>query len=181
MAFNINEFRAKLAQGGARPSQFEVILTPPAFAGLNIEDFTFKCKAAQLPTSTLGMIEVPYFGRRIKIAGDRTFEDWTVTVINDEDFAARNALEAWQTAIASYTTNTNNVRNGGAGASPNSYVGKALVNHYGKEGNIIKTVELINVFPTNIAAIDLNWESSDTVEEFTVTLAYDYFNAGNLT
>jgi len=92
MAFNVNEIRAQLTAGGARSSLFQVQFSNPANAAANLK-VPFLVKAAQIPASTLGTIEVPYFGRKVKIAGDRTFAEWTVTVINDEDFLIRNAME----------------------------------------------------------------------------------------
>lgn len=156
-------------------------MTAPAFAALNIEQFSFMCKAASHPESTIGKIEVPYFGRKINVAGDRMFADWQVSIINDETFDVRSALERWQSAMASFTTVPGSQRFLGAQANPNSYVGGALVNQYGKEGKVVKTYTLVNVFPLNIGAIDLNWEQNDTIEEFPVTFAYDFFtSASNL-
>lgn len=175
MAFNVNSFRAAMNGSGARPNQFEVIMTPPPFAALNVEKFAFMCKAASLPTSTVNKIEVPYFGRKINMAGDRIYEDWNVTIFNDEAFDVRNALERWQSAIASHATIGNSQRQLGANANPNSYVGGALVNQYGKNGRVIKTYTLVNVWPTTIASIELDWEQNDTIEQFQVTFAMDYF------
>ena len=91
MAFNINEIKSQLALGGARPSLFQVTLTNPVNAAADLK-FPFMCRAAQMPASTLGTIEVPYFGRKVKIAGDRTFAEWTVTLIQDEDMIVRNSI-----------------------------------------------------------------------------------------
>ena len=98
---NINDFKAKLAGGGARPNQFKVTMPFPGYAqvGGEIEDLAFLCRATVIPAMTVGNINVPFRGRQIKIAGDRTFEDWNVTVINDTDFKLRNAFERWQNGI----------------------------------------------------------------------------------
>lgn len=175
MAFNVSQFRSKLQKGGARANLFEVVLTAPAWVGLSTEQAAFMIKAASLPTSTVGKVEAPYFGRKIALGGDRTFEDWTITVINDETFDLRQAFERWQSGIASHTTNNNALRGLGADANPFSYVGKALVNQYSKDGSIVKTYELVNVWPVTVNAIDLSWETNDSYEEFTVQLAMDFF------
>lgn len=152
-------------------------MTPPAFAGLSVEQFSFMCRAASLPASSVGLIELPYFGRRIKLAGDRSFEDWTVAVYNDETFDLRNALEKWQTAIASHTTETGAQRVLAATSSPNSYTGKALIQQFAKDNatSPIKQYELVNVWPQQISSIDLGWDQVDRIEEFNVVFSFDYF------
>jgi hypothetical protein len=164
MTFSINEFKSQLQFGGARPSLFEVQITNPI---LPVADFRvpFMVKAAQIPASNLGSYEVPYFGRKVKYAGDRTFEDWTVTVINDEDFAIRNAMESWSNAINSHSTNLR--------ALPQNYKSDGQVIQFGKDGTPIRQYTFRGMFPLNIASIDLNWETTDTIEEFTVTFQYD--------
>ena len=129
MAFSINQFKSELVGGGARPSLFQVQITNPI---LPIADFKipFMVKAAALPASSLGSYVVPYFGREIKYAGDRTFEDWEVTVINDEDFAIRNAMEAWSNAINSHIANTR--------ALPQQYKSDAIITQYGKDGQTLR-------------------------------------------
>ena len=104
MAFNINEIRSQLALGGARPTLFQVNITNPANAAADLKS-PFLIRASQVPASTLGFIEVPYFGRKVKIAGDRTFAEWNVTVINDEDFLIRNSMEEWMNTINSHLGN----------------------------------------------------------------------------
>ncbi len=180
MAFNLNDFRAKLVGGGARSSLFEVIITPPAFVGLDIEQFSFMCKAGSLPGSVIGRPELAYFGRRIKLGGDRVVEDWTVTAYNDEPFDIRNAFERWQSAIASHTTSPNALRSNGASSNPNSYVGQAVVNQKGKTGETIKSYKMINCWPTVISGIELDWGANDQIEEFTITLAYDLFDSDSV-
>jgi hypothetical protein len=176
MAFNVNEFRAKLEKGGARSNLFEVVLAVPvAAAAFPTEEFTFMCRATSLPASRVGVISVPYFGREVKMAGDREFDDWNVTVINDETFDVRNAFERWQSAVASYATVGNNQRQLGVTSNPNSYVATAAINQLGKEGDVVKTVQIINIFPQEIGAIELSWDQSTEIETFDVTFAYDYF------
>jgi len=164
MAFNINEFKSQLVGGGARPSLFEVRITNPI---LPIADFKvpFMVKAAGLPASNLGSFTVPYFGRQVKYAGDRTFEDWTVTVINDEDFAVKNAMETWSNAINSHASNTR--------ALPQDYKSDAQIIQYGKDGSVLRQYTFQGIYPLTIDAIEMNWETQDTIEEFGVTFQYD--------
>lgn len=179
MTFNINDFRGKLVGGGARANLFQVIINTPTGANvaLNTEQLSFMCKAASLPGSQIGTIEVPYFGRYIKVAGDRTFQDWSVTVINDEPFDLRNAFERWQSAMASYDTKSGKKTGLGATGNPSTYTVNGQVIQYGKEGQIIKTVNLINMFPTNVGEIQLSWDQSAQIEEFPVTFSIDYFTS----
>lgn len=177
--FNINDFRGKLVGGGARANLFQVIINSPTGANvaLNTEQMSFMCKAASLPGSQVGVIEVPYFGRTIKVAGDRSFQDWTVTVINDEPFDLRNALERWQSAMSSFDTKGGKKTGLGATANPATYSANGQVIQYGKEGNIIKTVNLINIFPSMVGEIALSWDQAQQIEEFQVTFSYDYFTS----
>jgi len=170
MAFNVNEFAGALVGGGARNSLFKVDIQNPINGGNDIQ-VPLLCRAAQIPASTLTPIEVPYFGRRIKIAGNRTFAEWTVTILNDEDFALRNAMEQWTNSINSFQ---GNLRTTG-GASPTLYKSSAQVTHYGKDGQELRIYNFIGLFPTEIGAIDLSWDGGDAIEEFTATFQYDYW------
>jgi len=174
MAFNIDDFRANLNLGGARPTLFDVLITNK-IDGSADQKMQFTCKAAQLPAATLGTIEGPYFGRKVKLAGDKTFAEWTVTVINDEDFLVRNAMEAWHQAINSHLPN---LREGGATSAPATYKSQAQVRQYGKDGALIKTYNFDGLWPSEVGAIDVSWESNDTLEEFTVTFQYDFWESG---
>ena len=164
MAFNVNEIRSQLTLGGARQSLFQVTIQNPANGVADIK-VPFLVKAAQIPSSVLGTIEVPYFGRKIRLAGDRTFDAWTVTVINDEDFLIRNAMEQWQNQIQSLQ---GNLRKFG-GASPSLYKAQAQVTQFSKTGVPIRTYTFNGIYPSDISAIDLAWDSTDAIEEFTVT------------
>lgn len=166
MAFNINEMRANLQFDGAMPSLFRVILNNPV-SSVGDAKFSFMCKAAQIPESNLGMIEVPYFGRRMKVAGVRQYPDWTTTIINDEDFAVRRALEAWHAAINS---SEGNLR------STAAYRTRATVEQFSKDGSIVRRYFIENCWPVNISSIELSWENEAQIEEFSVTWAYDYWN-----
>ena len=164
MAFNISNFTSNFAGDGARPNLFEVDITRIG------QNFSFLCKAAQLPGSTIGLVEVPYFGRNVKFAGNRTFAEWTVTVLNDEDFAVRNALEILMQDINSHEENL-------AAVLSDGYQFDALVKQYSKVGDIIKTYEFKGMFPTDISPIELDWGSNDTIEEYQVTFAYQYWTS----
>ncbi len=169
MAFAINQFKSQLVGGGARPTLFQVQITNPI---LDIFDFKvpFMVKTAALPASTTGEYVVPYFGRQVKYAGDRRFDPWTVTVINDEDFAIRNAMEAWSNAINSHVSNTR--------ALPIEYKSDAVITQYGKNQTPIRIYNFEGLFPINISEIAMGWEASDSIEEFTVTFNYDVWTIG---
>jgi hypothetical protein len=170
MAFNINQFAGALKNGGARPSLFQVQISNP-INGISDVQVPFLCKVAQIPESTITPIEVPYFGRRIKIAGTRTFAEWTVTIINDEDFAIRNALEQWSNTINSFQGNLNNT----GGSAPSLYKANAQVTQFSKTGDVLRVYDFVGIFPTVISPIELSWENGDAIEEFTTTFQYDYW------
>jgi hypothetical protein len=170
MAFNINDLRSQLTFGGAKPSLFQVQITNPANGVADIK-VPFMVKAAAIPSSAMSTIEVPYFGRRIKVAGDRTFAEWTVTVINDEDFLIRNAMEQWMASINSHQGNITSF----ASASPLQYKAQAQITQYSKTGVPLRVYNFNGLFPTEISAIEMNWEAS-AIEEFTVTFQYDWWN-----
>ena len=176
MAFNINEIRSQLALGGARPTLFQVNITNPANAAGDLKT-PFLVRASQVPASTLGFIEVPYFGRKVKIAGDRTFAEWNVTVINDEDFLIRNAMEEWSNTINGFQTN---LRKFGA-SSPALYKSTAQVTQFSKTGTPVRVYNFVGIFPTEVSAIEMDW-GTDAVSEFTVTFTYDYWEvSGGIT
>jgi len=187
--FNVAGFRANgPVYGLARPTLFAVNMTWPSgiIDTAAVSNATFLIKAAQLPASIIDAIEVGYFGRKIKLNGDRTFQDWTVTVMNDEDFALRNAFEQWHNAINGIIGNRLDSRvasivpsnqNGG-----NSYKVDATVTQFSKEGpgdldgpGAIKTYKFNGMFPTNIDAMQVDWDATNQYEQFDVTFAYDWW------
>jgi hypothetical protein len=171
MAFNVTEFRANMVGDGARPNLFSVSLVFPSFVTNGTaagQKTTFMAKTAQLPGSTIGTVPVYYFGRELKFAGNRTFADWTLTIINDEDFVIRRAIESWMNSINSHTTNVR----ANAATAPSQYDVDATVTQYGKTGNTLKSYKFVGMFPTDLAPIDLDWGSNDTIEEYSVTFAY---------
>jgi len=171
----ISDFKSKLTGGGARPNLFEVELAFPNAAKPDnenevLEKARFLVKAAALPASTIAQIDVPFRGRILKIAGDRTFETWTITVINDVDFSIRSAFEKWM--------NTINKMNDGTGiVNPVDYQKDATVHQLNRDGDILRSYKFWDVFPTNISTIDLNYETTDTVQEFTVEMQVHYWEA----
>lgn len=175
MAFSVNEFRSQMTGDGARPNLFEVSMPFPSFASpANAQTkLTFMCKTAQLPGSTVGVVPVNYFGRELKFVGNRTFADWTISVINDEDFVVRNAFERWMNGINSHNFNVRNP----LALAPLGYSVDSEVTQFGKQGNTLKKYRFVGVFPTDITPIDVDWGSNDTIEEFSVTLTYQWWDA----
>ena len=175
MSFSVNEFRSQLIGDGARPNLFEVSMPFPGFSSPENaqEKLTFMCKTAQLPGSTVGVVPLQYFGRELKFAGNRTFTDWTVTVINDEDFVVRNTFVRWMQALNSHTLN---LRNPAALPSINYTVDSNVI-QFGKTGNVIKKYKFIGMFPSDITPIDVDWGANDTIEEFSVNLSYQWWTA----
>ena len=173
---NINDFKAKLAGGGARANQFKVTMPFPGYAqvGGEIEDLAFLCTTAQIPAMNVGLVNVPFRGRQIKIAGDRTFADWSITVLNDTNFKLRNAFERWQNGI-------NNMTDNEGLSNPVDYQVDAFVDQLDRNGNTLKSYTLRGAFPVEVAAIDLNFATVDEVETFGVTFQYQYFETNTTT
>ena len=177
----ISQFKSALIGGGARPNLFEVEMTTlPGGIAWDADNFRFMCKAANLPASNIANIDVPFRGRIFKVAGDRTIDTWTITIINDEGFALRTAMEAWMDQIAklennlgttlpeAYMTNASVFQLGrGSTASSRSNAGDSNV--------VLAEYEFIDIFPTEVSQIDLSYDSSDTIEEFTVTFQVQSF------
>ena len=169
----ITDFKSKLIGGGARPNLFEVELAFPeeiAIANDVKEKARFLVKAAALPASNITPIDVNFRGRILKIAGDRTFDTWTITVINDTDFAIRSAFEKWMNSInrLSDATGTNN---------PADYQEDAYVHQLDRDGSTLRTYRFYDVFPTQISQVDLSYETVDTIQEFTVELQVLYYES----
>ena len=178
----ISQFKSALIGGGARPNLFEVEL--PNFPGdidWDADNFRFMCKAAQMPAQNVASIDVPFRGRTFKVAGDRTIDTWTVTIINDEDFRLRNAFEAWSELIAKLDTNI-------GATDPSAYIVNAKVfqlgrgsvassqDNSGSSNVVLKEYEFIDLWPTEVSTIDLSYDSTDAIEEFTVTFQVQSIN-----
>jgi len=168
---NISDFKGQLIGGGARPNLFAVSMQfPPAVNFVDTVNAEFMIKAASLPSSVIGPIEVSYRGRKLKIAGDRTFENWSITVLNDTNMALRTAFESWMELI---TQNAQNVST--AVPTLDGYMCNLAVSQLDRAGNTTKSYAFIDAWPVNVQAIDLNYETNDAVEEFTVEFAYQYW------
>ena len=183
----IADFKSRLIGGGARPNLFEVELTtlPASVQGWDADTFKFMCKAANLPAQNIASIDVPFRGRILKVAGDRTFDTWTVTVINDEDFIIRTQFEKWMNGINKLTNNS-------GATNPSSYMVDAHVSQLGRgqqkeatqnnangaDQTPLRTYTFKDIFPTNISQIDLSYDTGDTIEEFTVEFQVNYFTIG---
>ena len=166
---NISNFKGQLIGGGARPNLFKALMQFPAGISGDTINAEFMIKAASLPASIVGIIEVPYRGRKLKIAGDRTFETWSITVINDTDMKLRTAFEDWVNLISQ------NVENVSIAIPPLAYMAELGVAQLDRQGNPTKTYRFIDAWPSNVQAIDLNYETNDSVEEFTVEFQYQYW------
>ena len=177
----ISQFKSQLIGGGARPNLFEVELTTlPAGIAWPADNFRYMCKAAQLPASVIANIDIPFRGRIFKVAGDRTIEPWSITIINDEDFRIRKAMEEWVDLIAKLENNL-------GATDPSAYMVNAKVFQLGRGSTpssqtnagdrnaVLREYEFIDIFPTNVSSIDLSYDSSDTIEEFTVDFAVQSF------
>ena len=178
MAFNVSDFKGELTHGGARSSLFRIdgLTFPGILGGGTPTKIPFHVRAAQIPASTITPLDVFYFGRPIRYAGNRTYADWTVTVLNDEDFQLRDLFEAWSSSIQSHERNTRTLLDGGAAAgdgTSSGYKQVAQVTQFGKKGEALRTYDFVGIFPIDIAAMELDW-SNDAFQEFTVTFTYDY-------
>ena len=188
-SFNISSFRSNLVGGGARPSLFEVELQfPSALTSQNSSlsqniitntppQSKFLVKGASIPGSTIGTYDVFFHGKAIKIAGDRTFETWETTIINDEGFEMRHKIEKWMELIQNHTINTRSSELGTTGAEKlegtnADYKKDISVSQFSKQGTLLRKYEFIGAFPTTLGAIALDW-STQELEEFTCTWAYD--------
>ena len=169
----ITGFKSKLAGGGTRPNLFEVEIAFPEQLAIDNdvkEKSRFLVKAAALPASNITPVEVNFRGRILKIAGERTFDTWTVTVINDLAFGIRSAFEKWMNLINKMEDATGTV-------NPADYQPDAYVHQLDRDGSTLRTYKFHDVFPTNISQIDLSYETTDTIEEFTVELQVQWWEA----
>jgi hypothetical protein len=165
--FSISDFKSKLSVG-ARANLFRVSID--GFSGVtNLSDVTLQCKSAAVPAYSIGVIEVPFRGRRVKVPGDRTFADWTITVINDPEQNIRAFFDDWMKYI-----NDNNFTTSKMRESSGDYTSTINVEHLNGSGSVSRRYTLENAFPNDVSAIDLSYDSSDTLEEFTVTFQYTH-------
>lgn len=177
---NVSQFLQTMGQG-VRPNMFLIDINFPQAIALQSEDqqlTNILCKSAALPGSNLGVIEIPFRGRTVKIAGDRTFDTWTTTFFNDKDFKLRSFFEQWANSINTHEGNTSPlfVPNNSEGYMADLQVDQ-LEKDASEEGAILRRYILKHCFPTNVSQIDLAYDSNDQIEEFTVEWQYSYFTA----
>ena len=188
----ISQFKANLTGGGVRPNLFEVELNFPSDSDLTFmsndpdaspenqeisdggvaDKVPFLVKAANLPASNITPVEVPFRGRILKVAGDRTFDTWTVTVLNDTDFRIRTAMEQWMNGIS-------RLANGSGEVNPTDYTKDAMVKQLGRNGDVLRSYNFIGLFPTNISEVPLSMDTTDTIEEFTVEFQVLYWTVNS--
>tara|TARA_B100001094_G_scaffold249929_1_gene247341 strand:+ start:3146 stop:3766 length:621 start_codon:yes stop_codon:yes gene_type:complete len=183
----IDKFKSRLSGGIARPNLFEVVLAfPDGVVDASVNDLDSKArflvKSAALPASNIAPIVVPFRGRQLKIAGDRTFDEWQITVINDSDFALRSSFERWMNSMAKVSDTSGNT-------NPEDYTRDAYVYQLGRSAvtpnsqesaqnmPILRTYKFYSVFPTQVSQLDLSYDNSDAVEEFTVNLQVQWWEA----
>ena len=172
---SIEQFKGVLKGGGVRPTMFQVSVNFPRDVvsdGLSADGdnkVTFLCKAAQLPPSQVTPIEIPFRGRKLKVAGDRSFENWSVTIINDDSFLIRKAMEKWSEKIQNH--------NYALGATRlSTYFSDAFVRQLDRDASLLRTYAFRGVWPINVGDIPLSFEA-DGVEEYTVDFAVQYWSA----
>jgi hypothetical protein len=170
----VDDMKAKLVGGGARPNLFKVTMGFPSYVTADVSLASYMCKAASMPASTIAPIMVPFRGRQLQIAGDRTFEAWNITVINDTDFNVRNSFEQWMNGINQHETNTGLTQ-------PSSYMADMIVEQLDKDGTVKKKYDIRGTFPTSLGAIELAYTDENTIEEFTVELQVQYWESNKTT
>jgi hypothetical protein len=176
MSLRVDDFKAKLTGGGARGNLFKCTITNPnVAAGIPIELTSFMCKGAALPASVITPIEVPFRGRQLKVAGDRTFDNWTATIFNEESFAIRTAFEVWMNSINAHASNTS------ANSNPSDYQAQIIVEQLNRQDEVIKSYLIEGAFPVNVSEIELAYDNNDTIEEFQVEFAYQYWQSNSTT
>jgi hypothetical protein len=174
----VDDIKAQLIGGGARPNLFQVTMNFPAgitgrasnLTGAGQTKASYMCKMASLPGSTIAPIEVPFRGRKLQIAGDRTFDPWSITVINDTDFGVRNKYEEWMNEINQHKLNTGLT-------DPSSYMADMVVDQLDKDGTVLKSYDIRGTFPTTLGPIELDYGSENVIEEFEVELQIQYWES----
>jgi len=168
--FKVDDLKSRLPGGGARANLFRATVEFPGYADGDSNLVSFLCKSAQLPGSTVGTVPVPFRGQVLKVAGDRTYENWTVTIINDDLFKGRDAFERWMNGINQNKTNQGLV-------SPVAYQTDMIVEQLTRDNAVSKTINIRGAFPIAISGIDLSYDTVDAIEEFTVEFAYQYWES----
>jgi len=170
----VDDFKSKLRGGGARPNLFKATINFPAYAGGDVEITSFMCRSAQLPGSSTGIIEIPFRGRLLKIAGDRTFDDWNVTIFNDTNFTVRDSMERWLNGINAHSANSGLV-------NPTDYSADLVVEQLDRDETVLKKYNFRGAFPTGISNIQLDYAQAGEIETFDVTFAIQYWESNTTT
>ena len=172
---NINDFKAKLAGGGARSNQFKVTMPFPGYAqvGGEIEDLAFLCRSTKIPAMNVGVVEVPFRGRNLYVAGEREFAEWTTMVFNDTDFAIRREMERWMNGINDTVNNT-------GATNPADYRVDMIIQQLDRDDTVLHQYTLEGCFPRAIGAIELAYDTNDAIEEFEITWRYDTFRVSGI-
>lgn len=173
---SIADFKGQLKGGGARPNRFKVMVEFPSFAG-TVDDTTktqFLCISTQLPGSTLGVIEIPFRGRTLKLPGDRVFDEWTCSFINDTGFELRNAFERWHNGINAYNSNSGSV-------VPDEVMSNVTISQLGSDDTVLKTYTLKLTWPSVIGPIEVGQDQTDTYEQFDVTFVFSDLESNTTT
>ena len=168
---NINEFKSRLSGGGARANQFKVTMNFPAYSAVGGEtsDLSYLCTATAIPGQSLGTVAVPFRGRVLNLVGDRTFNPWSITVLNDTDFKIYRAMERWMNGMNAHSTNTGLT-------TPVAYEADLFVEQLDRSGDTLKKYTFRGSYPQEMSPIELSYASNDEIERFTVTFAYQYYD-----
>jgi len=166
----VDDFKAKLKGGGARPNLFKATINFPAYAAGDVELTSFMCRAAQLPQSVVEAVPVPFRGRILNVAGDRSFEPWTVTVLNDTGFEVRDGMERWMNGINGHTANTGLT-------NPSEYQTDLVIDQLDRDESVIKRYNIRGAFPTTVGEIQLQYDQAGEIEVFDVVFSYQYWES----
>jgi hypothetical protein len=169
----LDRFKASMKSGGARPNLFDVFIPFPGIVGAIAADaIRFRCTSTGIPDAPVSVVRVPYMGRNLKYAGVREFQDWSITIIEDEDLSIRRAIEAWASQINSHQTNLAQMV---APNGPNGYGRDAFVSQYGKAGNVLRRYRFVEAFPHTLGNVELSWQSGEQILSYQVTFAYQWW------
>jgi len=172
MGIGVNEFIANFEHGGYRPNLFRVSIASPFM--VNATKSSYLCKSASLPPSNLGLADVSYMGRKIKIAGDKDFPSWTTDFYEDNDMVNRTSFEYWLSKISAHEANTGYIK-------PSEYYATIVLDLLSHEtGDSVRTYKLINAFPTEVGELALAYDSNDTIGEFSVTWEFNYWTVNDI-
>jgi hypothetical protein len=173
--FNVERFKSALTAGGSRPNQFAVQLSFPTYVGgqsIAVARAPFLVTAAELPGQTINPAIVMYRGREVKFAGDRIFNPWTITVLNDQEMSIRNAIEQWMNGMEDLAAKFGRIQ-------PSEYQRDLDIYQLDRNGNITKAYKLVNAFPMDVSPVGLSFDANDQISTFSVTFQYQHFETSN--